>query len=67
MNTDRDSIGIFYFLLSNRRDKFIAVWQNIYECHCRVCQQMLFKDMFYGHEFRRYFPDSRFRIGYFHL
>ena len=31
---DRNMIAIFYFELSNRRDQFLLVSQNSFECHC---------------------------------
>ena len=38
---DRNRIAMLYFLLSNRRDQFLPVLQNIYQCHCKVWQHML--------------------------
>ena len=39
---DRNRIAIFSSLLSSRRDQFLVVSQNIYECHCKVWQQRVF-------------------------
>ena len=33
---DRNSTAMFYFLFLDKRDKFLVVSQNIYECSCRV-------------------------------
>ena len=38
---DRNSIAIFYSLLSNRRGLSIYGSENICKCHCRVCQQII--------------------------
>ena len=63
--TDRNSIVIFYVLLSNGRYQFLVVSQIIYQCHCRVWLQMFFKNMkFYRHKFFRTFSDSCFRVTF---
>ena len=59
-STDRNRIVISCFLLSIRRNQFLVVSENIYECYCTVWQQMLF----YGHEFFRTFSDSFFRVAF---
>ena len=38
----RKKIAIINLVLSYRRDQFLAILQNIYECHFRVWQQMVF-------------------------
>ena len=43
---DRNSTAILYFLLSKRKYQFLVVLQNIYECHCRVWEQMLLSEPF---------------------
>ena len=40
---DRNRIAILYFLLSNRRDQFLPVLQNIYQCHLKFGNICFFK------------------------
>ena len=47
---DRNSIAIFYILLTNRSGHSIDVSENIYECHCGHGQKGM---SFQGHEFFR--------------
>ena len=46
-----------YFLLSNRRDQFLVVSQNIYKCQSRIWRQILSygQIFFYGHFLRTFF------------
>ena len=53
MPADGNSAALFYFLLSKRIDRFLVVWQNIYEyCPKISLADAFFKDMNFSEPFQ---------------
>ena len=57
--------AIFHFLLSDKRDQFLVVSQNIYVCSLKFGNRCYFKHLnFYGHEFFRTVSGNCFRVTF---